>query len=125
MTRFEADLNGVFGEYWKRDAENKMKDVKEEIEVGRISIDENGIARNCIGRVIMSDLLEVVAKVSDKVDVAATMAARKEEVEKSIKEYKEQRKGCSYSEEELAELRAIHGPGAKIVDCITGESIIL
>lgn len=123
MTRFMKELNGSLGAYWKAEAEKELARVKADLDAGRITIDENGIARNCIGRVLMADLLEKLALVTDKVDVAATNAAREAEVAKELESYRANKK--PHTAEELAEMRAAFGPGTTVVDVLTGEKITL
>lgn len=123
MTRFMKELNGSLGAYWKAEAEKELARVKADLDAGRITIDENGIARNCIGRVLMADLLEKLALVTDKADVAATNAAREAEVAKELESYRANKK--PYTAEELAEMRAAFGPGTTVVDVLTGEKIPL
>lgn len=123
MTRFMKEYNGMLGEYWKKEAEKELAKVKAELENGKITIDENGIARNCIGRVLMSDMLEKLALVTDQVDVEATTRARDEEVARELKAYKESRR--PYTEDEINEMRAAFGPGTKVRDIFTGEEITL
>lgn len=84
MTRFERELSGALGAYWKNSAEKELEQIKADLEAGKITIDENGVARNCIGRVLMSDMLEKLTYVTDKVDEDATRAAREEEVSRSL-----------------------------------------
>ena len=123
MTRFMKELNGSLGAYWKAEAEKELARVKADLDAGRITIDENGIARNCIGRVLMADLLEKLALVTDKADVAATNAAREAEVAKELESYRANKK--PHTAEELAEMRAAFGPGTMVVDVLTGEKITL
>lgn len=123
MTRFMKELNGSLGAYWKAEAEKELARVKADLDTGRITIDENGIARNCIGRVLMADLLEKLALVTDKADVAATNAAREAEVAKELESYRANKK--PHTAEELAEMRAAFGPGTTVVDVLTGEKITL
>ena len=123
MTRFERELNGSLGAYWQAQAEKELERVKADLDAGRITIDENGIARNCIGRVLMADLLEKLALVTDKADVAATNAAREAEVAKELESYRANKK--PHTAEELAEMRAAFGPGTTVVDVLTGEKITL
>ncbi|MBR0160346.1 MAG: hypothetical protein IJQ02_03475, partial [Oscillospiraceae bacterium] len=80
MTRFQKELSGQLGEFWKKDAEKELDKVRAELANGEITIDENGVARNCIGRVLMSDMLEKLTYVTDKVNAENTKAARDEEV---------------------------------------------
>jgi len=122
MTRFERELNGSLGAYWKAEAEKELERVKADLDAGKITIDENGIARNCIGRILMADMLEKLAMVTDKVDTAAT-TAREAEVAKELAEYRATKRTNSTSK--LAEMRAAFGPGATVVDILSGEKITL
>ena len=88
MTRFERELSGALGAYWKASAEKELAEIKADLENGKITIDKNGVARNCIGRVLMSDMLEKLTYVTDEVDEEATKAAREEEVSRSLAEYR-------------------------------------
>lgn len=123
MTRFEQELSGELGAYWKASAEKELAKVKVDIENGAITIDEFGVARNKIGRVLMSDMLEKVAMVSDEVNVEATTNARDEEVTKSLNEYR--KNYTRPSEEEMFEMKAAFGTGTTVVDVITGKKIRL
>ena len=123
MTRFEKELSGALGAYWKKEAEKELARVKADIDEGKITIDENGIARNCIGRTLHDDMLEKVAMVSDKVNVEATRAARDEETAKVIEAYRASYTGPS--EEDLFEMRAAYGKGTTVVDIFTGKKIKL
>ena len=123
MTRFERELSGALGAYWKNSAEKELEEIRKDLAEGKITIDENGVARNCIGRVLMSDTLEKLTYVTDEVDVEATKAARDEEVTRSLAEYRRNAKLAS--EEELSEMRAAFGEGQTIVNILTGERITL
>lgn len=123
MTRFEKELSGELGAYWKKEAEKELERVKKDIEEGKITIDENGIAKNCIGRTLHDDMLEKVAMVNDKVNVETTRAARDEETAKAIEAYKASYTGPS--EEEMFEMRAAYGKGTTVVDIFTGKKIKL
>ena len=123
MTKFEKELSGALGAYWKKSAEEELQKVREELEQGLITIDENGVARNRIGRVLMSDMLEKLTYITDEVDAEATAAARAEEVQRSLAAYRANAKPAS--EEEKNEMRAAFGEGQTVVDILTGERIIL
>ena len=123
MTRFQKELNGSLGPFWQKEAEKELTRVKADLENGKITIDENGIARNCIGRVLMADMLEKVLMVTDRADAAATAAAREAEVDQELAAYRAAKR--THSEEELNEMRAAFGPGTTVVDAITGEKITL
>ena len=123
MTRFQRELNGSLGLFWQKEAEKELAKVKADLENGQITIDADGIARNCIGRVLMADLMEKLLMVTDRADAAATSAAREAEVERDLAEYRAAK--CTRSAEELAGMRAAFGPGTTVVDAITGEKIKL
>lgn len=123
MTRFQRELSGELGEFWKKEAEKQLDKVRAELAEGKISIDAEGVARNCIGRVLMDDLLEQLGMVMDKVNAEATRAARETENAAFLAEYRVRRNAPSA--EELAEMRATFGAGATVVDVLTGEKIAL
>lgn len=123
MTRFMKELNGDLGAYWKAEAEKELARIKADLEAGQITIDENGVARNCIGRALMDDMFEKLALVTDKADRSATEAARAAENAEFLEEYRRNRK--PHSAEEIAEMRSAFGNGTKVVDIITGETITL
>lgn len=123
MTRFQRELSGELGEFWKKEAEKQLDKVRAELAEGKISIDAEGVARNCIGRVLMDDLLEQLGIATDKVNAEATRAARETENAAFLAEYRARRNAPSA--EELAEMRGTFGAGATVVDALTGEKIIL
>lgn len=123
MTRFQRELSGELGAFWQRQAEAELAKVKTELENGEITIDETGVARNCIGRILMDDLLEKLLLVTDEADGTATRAARAAEVKTELDAYRKAKKAPS--REELAEMRSAFGDGTTVVDVLTGETIKL
>ena len=123
MTRFEKELSGALGAYWKKEAKKELERVNKDLDEGKITIDENGIARNCIGRTLHDDMLEKVAMISDKVNIEATRVARDEETANVIEAYRASYTGPS--EEEMFEMRAAFGTGTTVVDIFTGKKIKL
>lgn len=127
MSRFEREIKGLLGEYWKKDAEKQVAKIREEFEAGEITVDENGVARNCIGRILMDDLAEVLeyAKCCEWFSREATEVARTNADKEFIREYKAAQAQRDYSQEELFEMRAAFGTGTTIVDVLTGKEITL
>ena len=123
MTRFEKELSGALGAYWKKEAEKELERVSQDIKDGNITIDENGVARNCRGRALQSDMLEKVLMVSDLVSAEATKAECEKESMEAIENYRRNYTGPS--EEELFEMRAAFGTGTTVVDVLTGKKIKL
>lgn len=124
MTRFQRELSGELGEFWKKQAEKELDKVRVELSEGKITIDAEGVARNCIGRVLMDDLLEQLCMVTDEVNTEVALAAREAENAVSLAEYRARRKPTSVVEE-LGEMRATFDAGATVVDVLTGEEIKL
>ena len=124
-SRFRRDLDGEFGAYWKREAEKEIAKTAKMVEDGEITIDSAGIARNCIGRVVMDDVLEVLTLVTDKVNAEATHAARDKEVHEELEQYRKEMANYQPSGEELMEMRAAFGAGATVVNVLTGNAIQL
>ena len=123
MTRFQKELSGALGDFWRRQAEAELERVKADLDNGAITIDGAGVARNCIGRALMDDLLEMLVLVTDKADSAATRAAREAEVKADLESYRAARRAPSAAE--MAEMRAAFGKGVAVVDVLTGEKIQL
>ncbi len=119
MTRFQRELSGALGAFWQQQAEAELAKVKADLDSGAITIDRAGVARNCIGRVLMDDLLEKLVLVTDKADSAATRAAREAEGEAALESYRTNRRAPSA--EKLAEMRAAFGEGATVVNVLTGD----
>ena len=66
MTRFQRELCGELGAFWQQHAQDELAKVEADLNSGEITIDEAGVARNCIGRVLMDDLLEMLMLVTEK-----------------------------------------------------------
>lgn len=123
MTRFMMEISGQLGDYWKKHAEEELNGILQEIADGKITIDKKGVARNCIGRVLMDDMIEKVAFVDPFINVEATRKARAREEEAFLEEYRKNARPAT--PEELAEMRAAFGPGKVVVDVITGQEYVL
>ena len=93
--------------------------MKADLQAGKVTIDENGVARNCVGRVLMSDMLEKLVMVTDKASVEATTAARDKEVSESLAEYRKSARPATG--EERMEMQAAFGKGTTVVNILTGE----
>ena len=89
MTRFDRELRGEYGEFWKKEATPYLHKIEEEVFRGEITIDKRGVARNCIGRVVMDEVANaldyIIQDGSFRWD--KTIEARNEENEEFLKEY--------------------------------------
>lgn len=123
MTRFQRELCGDLGAFWQQRAQGELAKVKSDLDSGAITIDGAGVARNCIGRALMDDLLEKLLLVTDKADSAATRAAREAEIKADLESYRAARRVPSATE--MAEMRAAFSKGTTVVDVLTGEEVQL
>lgn len=109
MTRFDRELNGEFGDYWKKQAIQYLHKIEEEVFNGEITIDSDGVARNCIGRVVVDEVANaldyIIQDGSFRWD--KTIEARQKENEEFIKNYIAQDRGPS--DEEIIEMKAAFG----------------
>lgn len=123
MTRFERELSGALGAFWKKEAEKELARIEKDLESGKITIDEKGIARNSIGRVLMSDMAEKVSYITDRIDLEATKEARSEAVSQELTALRNNARPAT--EEEKNEMRAAFGKGQTVINILTGERINL
>ena len=129
MTRLQRELSGELGSFWKNDAEKRIAKTAKEFEERKITVDENYVLRNCIGRVVTSEIQELIfAGVEFAMDeyeliYDRTNDAREEETRKFFEVYKASQK--EYTDEDLFEMRAAFGKGTKVVNILTGREVIL
>lgn len=125
MTRFDRELKGEYGEFWKKKAIQYLHKIEEEVFRGEITIDEEGVARNCIGRVVVDEVANaldyIIQDGSFRLD--KTVEARDAEDTQFIKNYMAQNRNPS--DEELLEMKAAFGEGATVIDVLTGKRIQL
>lgn len=125
MTRFDRELKGEYGEFWKKKATQYLHKIEEEVFRGEITIDKEGVARNCIGRVVVDEVANaldyIIQDGSFRWD--KTIEARNKENEEFLKEYVSRE--THYSGEEMAEMKAAFGEGTKVVNILTGREIQL
>lgn len=125
MTRFDKELQGLYGDYWKKEAIKYLHKIEEEVFTGKITFDSEGVARNCIGRVVMNDIANALDYIVNDGSFRwdKTIEARQKEDEEFLKEYASH--NHQPSDEELAEMKAAFGQGAKVINILTGQEIQL
>ena len=112
MTRFEREINGSLGDFWKKNAEEEVKKAVAQADE-KATVDEDGAVRwKSNGRCLMDDFCE-------KLEYAGYPFSREAQNEESIAEYRRNHRGLSG--EALAEARAAFGEGATVVNILTGE----
>ncbi len=126
MTRFERELSGALGAYWKSSAEKEIRKMEERQMNGEIFFGADGVVRwTSNNRVMPKDCREILAHSAyrDLFDEEASRAAEEDETAAFLESYRKNYKGPS--EEEKAEMRAAFGTGITVCDIITGERIRL
>lgn len=121
MTRFEMNLAGRFGEYWKKDAMREIERMQTRANNDEILTDANGAAYwESNGRYIPEDCAQMLAYTDFDFSVEATTKARDAQTEEFLASY---RRNHRTTDEERMEARAAFGEGVRIVNVITGELI--
>ena len=124
MTRFEQELSGSIGAFWKRDAEERIARMQAQADNGEIRTNMNGGAFwNSNGNYLPADAAEVLSHTDFEFSLEETARARKVQTAMQLEAYRKNYRGPS--EEEKAEMRAAFGPGTTVVDVISGDRIQL
>ena len=116
------DLSRDESDHRNKWAKETIAHVKADMDRGDITIDSDGVVRNCIGRCLMDDLLAVAVYIDPSISVENTQRARDIETQHELDDYIRYRQMHGYSDEELAEMRATFG-NSTVVDVLTGRSI--
>lgn len=119
MTRFEREISGSLGAFWKRNAEEEVrKAVAQADEKATVEAD-GAIKWSSNGRYLMDDFCEKLECAGYPFSREATAKKRNVQDEESLAEYRRNDKGLSG--ETLAEARAAFGEGATVVNVLTGK----
>lgn len=120
--RLIEDLSRDESDHRNKWAKETIAHVKSDMACGYITIDSDGVVRNCIGRCLMDDLLAVAVYVNPSISVENTQRARDIETQHELDEYVRYRQMHGYSDEEKAEMANAFG-NSTVVDVLTGRSI--
>ena len=123
MTRFQQEITGELGQWWKNQAEKEVERAVREADENAIVEDNGAIKWKSNGRYLMDDFCEMLEYAGYQFSREATAEARNIQVVESLKNYRLNYTGPNA--EELAEMRATFGEGETIVDVITGDVIQL
>lgn len=119
MTRFEREISGSLGAFWKKNAEEEVRKAVAQAET-EATVDADGAIRwNSNGRYLMDDFCEKLEYAGYAFSRKATTEKREAQDAESLAEYRRNHKGLSG--EALAEARAAFGEGATVVDVLTGR----
>ena len=119
MTRFEKELSGALGAYWKRNAEQEIEKMQKRIENDEIRTNANGGAFwNSNGNYLPADCAEILSHTDFPFSLEETNRAREAQIAMQLAAYRHET-----PEEDKAEMQAAFGRGATVVDIISGERI--
>lgn len=119
MTRFEREISGSLGAFWKKNAEEEVKKAVAKADADTTVGADGAIKWKGNGRYLMDDFCEKLEYAGYAFSREATAAKRDVQNAESLAEYRRNDKG--FSREELAEARAAFGEGTTVVDVLTGE----
>ena len=123
MTRFEREISGSLGAFWKKNAEEEVQKAVAKA-TSDATVDADGAIRwKANGSYLMDDFCEKLEYAGFPFSREATRAARDAQNAESLAAYRESRRG--FTAEEIAQARAAFGKGETIVDILTGETITL
>ena len=123
MTRFQKEITGQLGPFWKQNAENEVRAAVEHA-ASAATVDENGaISWKSNGRYLPDDYCEKLEYTGYPFSREATAAARQTQVAKELAEYRRNYREPSAAERD--EMRATFGEGATVIDVLAGVMIQL
>jgi hypothetical protein len=96
--------------------------------IGGLAVDAAGVPRwTASGNVPPDDTVALIIAfgLAGGIDAVAASAAYAEQTAEAIAAYRRERELQGYSDEELAQMAAAFGPGATVVDALTGQRIEL
>ena len=108
--------------------DREARNLKEEFDSSRFRVED------CVGYWVFKDgssrpvPIEVAyfaCFIGININIEAQKAILKETLEKELRQYRNMRRHRQYSGEEIFEMRAAFGPGATVVDVLTGQRIRL
>ena len=119
MTRFEREISGSLGAFWKKNAEEKVRKAVAQADT-QATVEADGAIRwKSNGRYLMDDFCEKLAYAGYAFSREATAKKRESQNEESLAQYRRDDRGLSG--EALAEARAAFGEGTTVVNVLTGR----
>lgn len=125
MTRFEMEISGQLGAFWKNHAEREVAQAVEWATNDAIVEPNGAIKWKSNGHYLMDDMCEKLEYIGFRFDREATRVAREAQDTEFLRAYRDSMKNHKPSAEELYEMEAAFGKGTKVVDVLTGQTIQL
>jgi hypothetical protein len=119
MTRFEREISGSLGAFWKKNAEEEVRKAVAKADADAAVEPDGAIKWNSNGRYLMDDFCEKLEYAGYAFSREATAEKREAQNAESLAEYCRNDKGLTG--EALAEARAAFGEGTTVVNVLTGR----
>ena len=120
MTRFEQELSGALGAFWKKNAEQEIAKMQARVDNDEIRTNANGGAFwVSSGNYLPADCAEILSHTDFPFSLEETNRARKAQSEAFLDSYRKNYK--EPSAEERMEMEAAFGKGTTVVNVITGK----
>ena len=119
MTRFEREISGSLGAFWKKNAEEEVKKAVAQADTAATVEADGAIRWNSNGRYLMDDFCEKLEYAGYPFSREATAKKRSAQDAESLAEYRKNHRGLG------AEARAAFGEGTTVVNVLTGEKTVL
>ena len=123
MTRFEREISGSLGAFWKKNAEEEVRKAVAKADSDAAVEADGAIKWNSNGRYLMDDFCEKLEYAGYAFSREATAKKREAQNAESLAEYRRNDKGLTG--EALAEARAAFGEGTTVVNVLTGKKTLL
>ena len=123
MTRFEKEISGSLGAFWKKNAEEEVRKAVAKADSDAAVEADGAIKWNSNGRYLMDDFCEKLEYAGYAFSREATAEKREAQNAESLAEYCRNDKGLTG--EALAEARAAFGEGTTVVNVLTGKKTLL
>ena len=123
MTRFEMEITGKCGEFWKKEAMKKLDSIREDYAKGEIIYeDDNAVKWATNGSYLPAECVEHMVFAGLPVNVEATAKKRKAQISRDIKAYIKAMENSPADDEERYEMEAAFGKGTTVVNVLTGRT---
>lgn len=119
MTRFEQEISGALGAFWKDRAQEEVRKAVRDAETKAVVDEYGAIKWRNNRRYLHDDFCEKLEYACYPFSRKATARAREEADRAFFEEYR--KADHTPSAEMLAEMRAAFGEGAVVVDVISGR----
>ena len=120
MTRFEQELSGALGAFWKKNAEEEIAKMQRRVDNDEIRTNIGGGAFwNSNGNYLPADCAEILSYTDFPFSIEETARAREAQTAAFLDSYRKNYKGPTA--EERMEMEAAFGKGTTVVNVITGK----